>query len=70
MRENKTRRVWPRSATPVTFALRGAQPPERAYVGPATCSVPEGPRSPLPWTVDITPTWRMLRTAVLVILGA
>ena len=70
MRGSKRRPAWPRSAIPAIFALRGAHPLETTYVGPATCSVPAGPRFPLPSTVDTTPMWGVLRTAVLVIFGA
>lgn len=47
-RGKKTRLAWPRSAIPVTFALREPSQLERTHAGPATCSVPEGPRSPRP----------------------
>lgn len=70
VREKKARLAWPLSAIRVTIVLRGAYSLERTYVDPATCSVPEGPHFPRPWMWGVTPTWRTLSTAVLVILGA
>lgn len=70
VREKKMHPAWPRSAIPVTSAPPGAHPLERTHAGPATCSVPEGPRSPHPWIVGTTPTWTMSQAGAWAIFGA